>query len=155
MIVLGGFNADPSKPNLFGDELTKFLQEESYILSDVVFCDKGTYTFYSDAQLSTSWIDHCMYTRSFHTLIHSAKVHYEMISSDHFPLGMKLEVKVPHSVPNTCDSTKVRRVKWSDLSEPQREAYRLNTEQNLSKAHLNLTLLMCEDTNCTDPFILH
>ena len=46
---------------------------------------------------------------------------------------------------------KVRWVKWSDLSEAQREAYRLNTEQNLSKAHLNLTLLMCEDTNCTDP----
>ena len=92
-----------------------------------------------------------MTTRSFHTLIHSTKVHYEMISSDHFPLGMKLEVKVPHSVSKACDTTKVRRVKWSDLSEAQREAYRLNTEQNLSKARLNLTLLMCEDTNCTDP----
>ena len=42
--VLGDFNADPSKPNLFGDELTKFLQEESYILSDVIFCNKATLT---------------------------------------------------------------------------------------------------------------
>ena len=107
--------------NIYYKQIILYLQEESYILSDVVFCDKDTYTFYSDAQLSTSWIDHYMTTRSFHTLIHSAKVHYEMISSDHFPLGMKLEVKVPHSVPKTCDNTKVRRVKWSDLSEAQRE----------------------------------
>ena len=79
------------------------------------------------------------------------KVHHEMISSNYFPLGMKLDVKVPYSVPKTCDTTGVRRVKRNVLSDTQQEAYKLNTEQNLSKAHLNLTLLMCEDTNCTDP----
>ena len=44
---------------------------------------------------------------------------------------MKLEVTVPRSIPNTCGTTKVTGVNWSELSQAQREAHRVNTEQNL------------------------
>ena len=57
-MLIGHFNADPTKSHLFGDELTKLLHEESYILSDVVLSDKDTFTFTSDAQTTRSWIDH-------------------------------------------------------------------------------------------------
>ena len=149
--ILGDFNADTTKSHLFGDELTKFLHEESYILSDVVLSDKDSFTFTSDAQTTRSWIDHCMTTKSLHSLIQSVKIHYEMVSSDHFPLGLALKLNIPHSQPTRCGSERGKRIKWSQLSEAERDNYKLSTEKKLSRIRLDLSVLMCEDTTCSNP----
>ena len=149
--ILGDFNADTTKSHLFGDELTKFLHEESYILSDVILSDKDSFTFTSDAQTTRSWIDHCMTTKSLHSLIQLIKIHYEMVSSDHFPLGLALELNIPHSQPTRCGSERGKRIKWSQLSEAERDNYKLSTEKKLSRIRLDLSVLMCEDTTCSNP----
>ena len=92
-----------------------------------------------------------MTTKSLHSLIQSVKIHYEMVSSDHFPLDLALELNIPHSQPTRCGSERGKRIKWSQLSEAERDNYKLSTDKKLSRIRLDLSVLMCEDTTCSNP----
>ena len=63
--VMGDFNADVTKhvkdnvSHKFGNELDKFCRDEGLVLSDVLLLEGSkSYTFFSDAHNTVSWIDH-------------------------------------------------------------------------------------------------
>ena len=67
VFILGDFNANVSSDTVgnrhkFGVELQDFCQNEDPFISDVLLCPVNSYTFYSDAHDSVSWLDHIVTT---------------------------------------------------------------------------------------------
>ena len=58
VFTIGDFNADTTvnTTHKFGTELLKFCEGERYMLSDVVKCYTDTFTYFSEAHQTTSWI---------------------------------------------------------------------------------------------------
>ena len=87
VIIAGDWNAG-SNATLFGREFRKFIDEQHYIASDVELLreNSNTFTHYSEAHGTVSWIDHIITTSSSHRSIGSISINTNFISSDHFPL---------------------------------------------------------------------
>ena len=67
VFIHGVFNAnicttETERRHKFGMELKKFCINESLFLSDVLFCSDNSYTYYSEAHQSVSWLDHIICT---------------------------------------------------------------------------------------------
>ena len=84
LCLLGDFNASDS--NLFGPLLNQFSEDSGYKFTDKEFLPQDTFTYFSDAHGSTSWIDHCLTSESVHQAVESMQVLHDYISFDHSPL---------------------------------------------------------------------
>ena len=64
VFVIGDWNAEINANSVFGSELSSFCTDHSYVISDIehLGIDSGSFTFFSEAHGSTSWIDHCVCT---------------------------------------------------------------------------------------------
>ena len=83
-------------------------------------------------------------------LIDDITIDYTMVSSDHFPMCVKLDFsRITVGMPN--DSAKVARrtVRWDKLSDEDILRYTCMTAQHLSNFNWNQELLQCDDTLCT------
>ena len=62
VFVIGDWNAEINANSVFGSELSSFCTDHSYVISDIehLGIDSGSFTFFSEAHGSTSWIDHCV-----------------------------------------------------------------------------------------------
>ena len=155
-IIMGDFNADIKadseghRRQLFGRKLVAFCESNNLVLSDSLrLANMDTYTFVSHAHGTTSWLDHAMSTSSMDDLIDDITIDYSMVSSDHFPMCVKLDfTRITVGMPN--DSAKVTRriVKWDKLSDEDILRYTCMTAQNLSNFNWNQELLQCDDTLC-------
>ena len=93
VLVMGDMDANTymyserNRVSVFGEELVKFCNEYSLILSDVskLGCSENIYTHYSDAHHSVSWRDHCISTVNAHRLINYVHISDTVIVSDHLP----------------------------------------------------------------------
>ena len=165
--AVGDFNANTrlddngSLSHEFGRELTKFCKDVNLILSDVHFLEHAdTYTYYSEAHHSVSWIDHILTTVSGHSLIDSVTVDNTFISSDHFPVTMKINASLsmndsmpracaPGGSHTSCESN--HRVKWDGLSSDELDKYYCRTDALLRELPLENDVLLCDNINCCDP----
>ena len=86
-IVIGDFNANVTAR--FGRELNSFCADKAYIMIDAVILSPDSFAFYSAAHGTVSWLDHAT---SVHSAISNMDVLYDLLTSDHFPLGMNIEV---------------------------------------------------------------
>ncbi len=57
-IAIGDFNANLRKTSLFGIELHRFVSNKGYLISDKQILPPDTFTFYSAAHDTVSWLDH-------------------------------------------------------------------------------------------------
>ena len=102
VLVMGDMNANTymyserNRVSVFGEELVKFCNEYSLILSDVskLGCSENIYTHYSDTHHSVSWLDHCISTVNAHRLIKYVHISDTVMVSDHLPLSVHLECEV-------------------------------------------------------------
>ena len=58
--VIGDFNANMKEgcQSHFEEELKKFCVSENFTIADKLLCDNDTFTFFSEAHSSVSWLDH-------------------------------------------------------------------------------------------------
>ena len=115
--VIGDLNANTRRGqhHLFGDELIDFCLHDNLVLSDVILCKEETYTYFSTAHFSVSWLDHVISSHSAHTLIHTIRVDYSFVSSDHHPLLMDIDVCVTSQFDDDSDGGNKRHkevIKW-------------------------------------------
>ena len=153
--IFGDFNANITKNGAhghkFGQDLIQFSQEENLFLSDVDFLPNDSYTFFSDAHGSTSWIDHLICTNCSHNLIEGMQIMYNYVSSDHHPIMALLDINSIHMQTSDEASTKPRyRIKWDKLQPNDILLYKRRTEEELKKVKLEHQVILCDDPQCTD-----
>ena len=100
VFILGNFNANINSNSLFGKERIKFCDINRLCFTDKSMLLANTYTFFSQAHDSTSWLDHCITTTSSQSIIFNMYVNNDIVCSDNFPLcndidcDIELRVKV-------------------------------------------------------------
>lgn len=85
------FNADPK--SLFGRELEKFCEEFKHVGANTKLMNCDTFTYVSDAQSTTSWLDHCVVSKALENPINSVNVQYDAVWSDHLPMIINLNLQ--------------------------------------------------------------
>jgi exonuclease III len=162
IFVMGDFNADVrlnahnQENNKFGRELSKFCQDENYVLSDVSYLkDTDTFTYYSEAHGTVSWLDHVLSTVNGHALVSDVKVDSSFVTSDHLPITLSLDFT--KNLINPCSNDGMtnmysnNRVKWDELSNSDLIKYKDLTEDSLSRIPLEHDLLLCDNADCCNP----
>ena len=149
LCILGDFNA--CKKNGFGVLLSNFCKNNNLIVSDEIFLPQDTFTYVSDCHGSTSWIDHCLSSSSFHQAITEMDILQDFFTSDHRPLAFTLHTpNLPqledHSVEIPND-----KVNWDKVSSNQKYEYSLLCKELLSQIHIADDILDCKDPLCKNP----
>lgn len=152
VIMAGDFNADPN--SRFGIELQSFCNEQSYMLCDILSMSSNTFTYISDAHLTTKWLDHCICTGAMSNYVDNFSVKDDLIhTSDHLPLAFDINVDgEDNPSPQQQDhiKDKVHKVNWSQVNEEMKHNYNVMTKQLLADVFLPTSILQCTDNNCTD-----
>lgn len=159
--VAGDFNSDLSLTDgqinqCFGKELVKFCDDQSFIISDQLMLDNdNAFTFYSEAHQSVSWLDHVVTTQAGHRLLTSMDINNDLVSSDHFPIIFHLAIENIPCLSSQGDSSRCRRINWSELSQDIKDTYKRKSADTLSSVPLDHGLLMCQDPSCADAGHIH
>lgn len=150
--AIGDYNADFVKQQLFGVELQKYCMEENIVISDSTNLPVNTYTYYSEAHGSTSWLDHVISTSSAHALISEMNVCYDYVTSDHLPLCIDLLIDYDmfvESVNSTSGQTKCF-IQWDKMTDIDKTEYERLTEKKLKSIIVDEVILTCSDAACKD-----
>jgi len=152
--MLGDFNANYQPSNAsssFYKELSHFCEEENYYVSDVRMCDASSFTFYSEAHKTTSWIDHLISNVNTHSIVKSINILYDYISSDHFPILVNLDInRISLDSDALTNDNIVRKIQWQSLSELDFADYKARTQTNFKNIKLDHSLLLCDNPNCSN-----
>ena len=70
-----------------------FCTEKNVILSIESFLPGGTFTQYSEAWHTTSWLDHCIFTSDAHAIINNMSVDYSPNTAEHLPVDMEIALQ--------------------------------------------------------------
>ena len=148
----GDFNANLLAKSRFGKEFVNFCENVDLVISDYVLNPQGVFTFYSDAHHSVSWLDHIVTTKTGHDLIQNVYTDNAFITSDHFPLLYKLDIRriVTDTDEVHCNDRKRFKVKWCDLSANDIHEYTRKTNLSLGSVYINHDLILCDDSNCSN-----
>ena len=149
--MIGDFNANvsPVVNTLFGDELKHFCGAEMMTISDLALCEKKTFTFYSEAHQSVSWLDHCVSNSNLHSAISEVAVLYDFVTSDHMPILVTFD-KSKAQVDNDNIPNSSVKVNWRGMAQHELQRYEELTEANLSKIKFDHGLMLCDDINCVN-----
>jgi exonuclease III len=163
VMALGDFNANiegfynKKVYHRFGRELISFCTEENLIISDTIHCSvDDTYTFYSEAHHSTSWLDHIIANVNMHALINNVKVDYKCVTSDHFPVCCSINtggvgsVLREDEVSDEESQGDFHNIKWECLNKAQISSYTKLTGERFSKVKLPHELFACKNPHCND-----
>ena len=127
-----------------------FCCNEGLLISDIILCDDDTFTFYSEAHHSTSWLDHVLTTSSAHCLIDNIWVEYGMISSDHHPIVTRISVNTDNlDNDTTVKCSNIQHIQWDMLSDDDLIKYKNSTELTLSEVELNHDMILCDNPKCS------
>ena len=132
--------SERNRVSVFGEELVKFCNEYSLILSDVskLGRSENIYTHYS-----VSWLDHCISTVNAHRLINYVHISDTVMVSDHLPLSVHLECEV-NVINNDNHDTKANpktNVNWTWLTELDKNIYRINSDNLLQNVYIPADML--------------
>ena len=151
--LLGDFNAAINRPSIFGHELKQVCNDNQLMLSDEIFLSPDSFTFFSEAHHTTSWLDHCVSTPLAHQRIADMSIDYNFQSSDHFPL--LLNVCIPSLSPSRSVSTAHNLAppstgtSWSKAEKSDIESFRDCSERELRNIDIPTNITLCRDTSCT------
>ena len=101
----------------------------------------GTFTHYSEAWHTTSWLDHCISTSDGDEIINSISIDYSLNNADHLPVYIDLALqRIPEIVVD--NSTRQRGLAWDKINDDDRA--------NLLRIPIPHEALRCIDANCTN-----
>ena len=78
---------------MFGNHVRLFCSENNLILSSETHLPGGTFTHYSEAWHTTSWLDHCISTSDGNEIINSISIDYSINNADHLPMCIDLALQ--------------------------------------------------------------
>ena len=79
--------------SLSGNHVRLFYSENNIILSSETHLPGGTFTHYSEAWHTTSWLDHCISTSDGNEIINSISIDYSINNADHLPVCIDLALQ--------------------------------------------------------------
>jgi endonuclease/exonuclease/phosphatase family metal-dependent hydrolase len=150
--MIGDFNANTLATNaLFANELRRYCRDESLSISDTSFCPADTFTFFSEAHQSVSWLDHCVCNTNMHSALKAISALYGYVTSDHVPLLVLIDLsKATINLERNEGQESGGKIKWNKLSKDDISHYHDNTEQHLQKINFNHNLMLCDNAKCQD-----
>ena len=83
---MGDYNAD--EKNSFGNLMNFFFEENELVISDYQLLPSDSFTFVSKAHSTSSWLDHCLTSKSMFNCKKNISVLMEYITSDYLPLSI-------------------------------------------------------------------
>ena len=154
--VIGDWNAEINANSVFGSELSSFCTDHSYVISDIehLGIDSGSFTFFSGAHGSTSWIDHCVCTGQAHASISSINVIYDTQSSDHFPLSICIDISIVLMLDMHSPDSRSK-LNWGKASDSERSAYTDKCSELLGNIHIPREAVCCSLASCDDVSHIH
>jgi exonuclease III len=152
--AIGDFNANiKDSSSRFGNELIHFCRSENLVISDRILAPNDSFTFFSEAHGSVAWLDHIVSTNNLHSIIDDICVKYDYISSDHFPLLVKINIGNVNVAVNSEQSEKhqdFKHIRWDNISDTLLDQYKEQCAAELSRFSFNHDLLLCDDVLCND-----
>ena len=125
-----------------------FCTENNLILYSEYFLPDATFTHYSEAWHTTSWLDHCNSTSDANEIINNMSVDYSHNTADHLPVYMYMEIasqRVPEvEIVNGIHS----RLAWEKINHTAQMEYCKETHANMQRIHITYDALRCTDVNC-------
>ena len=133
---------------VIGSLLHDFCLNSKLIVSDFqLLPHHNTFTFYSDAHNTVSWLDHVISTHSAHKLITDVNTDTGFVSSDHIPISICLLLSHIECVV-TKNNEPQTKINWDYLPVESIKQYTSATESLLQQIPLPKSLLTCCDINC-------
>ena len=77
----GDFNANIKQHSKFGKEIIDFCKANQYVIADNIILDSNTFTHFSEAHQSVSWLDHVITSSNGMAAITNCAVDYAYITS--------------------------------------------------------------------------
>ena len=149
IVILGDFNASDS--NSFGKLLNDFCCNNNFKLSDKLLLPSNSFTYYSEAHSTTSWLDHCLSSHSVHCLIECVEILYGYISSDHHPLAMTLNICLQSQRVNAGKTYGTpSSPNWNNISSDYKYCYFLESGELLSKINLPIDAIQSKNIKCNN-----
>ena len=150
--VLGDFNAHIGKsPTNFGNQFNEACDENELIISDKILLPDNSFTYISDSWNSTSWLDHCISTKTGHELIHNMCIEYDLAAQDHIPISFNIPLNSQiDTIAKTNCVTISEYLDWNNLTPQQIGQYRERTENLLNEIDTPFSALQCSNFNCED-----
>ena len=149
IVILGDFNASDS--NSFGKLLNDFCCNNNFKLSDKLLLPSNSFTYYSEAHSTTSWLDHCLSSHSVHSLIECVEILYGYISSDRHPLAMTLNICLQSQRVNAGKTYGTpSSPNWNNISSDYKYCYFLESGELLSKINLPIDAIQSKNIKCNN-----
>ena len=148
--ILGNFNAGVG--TLFENELLELCRKHSLHMSDysILGRSSGTFTYISDAHLTTSWLDHVSCSYSMNLLINSLHVLDKLPCSDHLPMVVIFDIDINASLPTQVSTDDViTSFNWSKATVDDISSYSRTADVELRSINVPGGL-MCRDMHCHD-----
>ena len=154
VIVVGDFNADPSKGR-FWKELLTFCESLSLSVVDKKL-PNDSFTYLCPTRNTTSWLDHILSTCGVAQRISDVFINYESAIYDHFPLHFICQFSF--DIPPDCSSVTelvLNMVNWSKLSPANKEHIKSVIDDVIEVRGLIChDLFYCTEVNCSNPIHL-
>ena len=115
IFVLGDFNADIKSDSVFGSELIEYSDNNSLCCIDKSMLLPDSFTFYSAAHGTTSWLDHCVTTESGKSIISDIYINKDFVYSDQFPLCVTILCDISPICSNTVENETRNIPKWNQI----------------------------------------
>ena len=149
-LMIGDLNANTRKPSSFGSEMIRFCHENGYFICDTAMLPDDSFTYYSAAHDTVSWLDHVIGSTSIFKAMKHMHILYDMLSSDHFPivLTIKLSCLTTTMLDEPYCNRELVKVNWSRVNDRLLLEYRAMTDALLSRVNIQLPALHCHGTGC-------
>ena len=150
IFVLGDFNANLKSESVFGSELIEFCDVNNLCLIDKSMLLPDSFTYFSEAHGSTSWLDHCMTTESGKSLISDISIENTFICSDHFPLCVNIacDISPISTTCNVVDNKTYNMPKWNQVCNSDKCKYESCTLKLSRDIVIPSEALLCRDAKC-------
>ena len=150
--ILGDFNADIYRRSEFGTELQSFCLGADLKLADVLMLPQCSITHMNEGSSTESWLDHIVCTGGLYPLLHDVGIDTRIVSSDHFPIFLRLDLGYLRSYPKL--STELENesrwlVDWTSLDGACINDFVKSAGEELSIIHVPYEALECSNNTCS------
>ena len=146
--VMGDFNSDFTRGDLFGEEFMQICNEHSLCIADKLLLSASSFTCISNAHGTTSWLDHCVTSVTGLDNIESVTVIDEYVCSDHLPV--RVVVRCDQGVNHHCISVRDRidTADWKKAGVHECAQFSVKSGLYLANVEIPVSLINCTDHLC-------